>query len=125
MRVFWLSPAKPPRRVAVRRLSWSFASNTPSPRLSLRSMMLAASSRDMPSSFMVPHLSVSAAAGAELAHDAYRELEARRIQRKRRSSYAGGHRCRSCHRFVSGPGATCGACGERHGGVFGDAQATR
>lgn len=42
-----------------------------------------------------------------------------------RGGYAGGWRCWSCRKFVSGPQATCGRCGQRHGGVNHEAYAGR
>jgi hypothetical protein len=56
--------------------------------------------------------------------DLWSELEDRAAVRERRGYHA-GWRCWSCRRFVSGPGATCEHCGQRHGGVEHKAYATR
>jgi rRNA maturation endonuclease Nob1 len=57
--------------------------------------------------------------------DQWKGLDARAAARQRRDSYSGGYRCWGCKRFVSGPEATCGSCGQQHGGRFHEAYATR
>lgn len=57
--------------------------------------------------------------------DLWREAEDRALMSQRRGGYNAGHRCWSCHRFVVGPKATCGHCGQVHGGIHHDAYATR
>lgn len=42
-----------------------------------------------------------------------------------RGGYNAGWRCWSCRLFVGGPTATCGHCGQRHGGVDHEAYASR
>lgn len=67
----------------------------------------------------------TAEAVADDVDDLYRGLLSRADAREPRGGYNAGWRCHSCRRFVGGPEATCGSCGERHGGVFHEAIATR
>lgn len=69
-------------------------------------------------------MSVSEEEGHDLLDDAWREHDARAAQRGR-GGYNAAHRCWSCRRFVSGPHATCGSCGQQHGGIHHEAYAGR
>lgn len=55
----------------------------------------------------------------------WRALDERACARGERRGYNAGHRCWSCRRFVAGPHARCGHCGQEHGGIYHDAYATR
>lgn len=61
---------------------------------------------------------------ADLVDDLWRGLDGRASQRGN-GGYSARHRCWSCRRFVSGANATCGHCGQRHGGIHHDAYAVR
>lgn len=69
-------------------------------------------------------VTVSAVEVRELLDEQWRRAEDRRAQRER-GGYNAGHRCWSCHRFVSGPNASCAHCGQQHGGMNHEAYATR
>jgi hypothetical protein len=58
------------------------------------------------------------------AYEKWAQQETNRAKRQRQGYHA-GWRCFNCKRFVTGPGATCAACGQRHGGVYHEAYATR
>lgn len=66
----------------------------------------------------------SSEAVAEIVEEIWRGLDARAARREP-GGYNAAHRCWSCRRFVSGAHATCGHCGQRHGGINHDAYAAR